>query len=164
MKATTTRPTSRVIATAAVAALVVAAVVGCGGPGDSAQGDHTPTGAPAPGATTALQPNGRQLTPAGTQVALGNYSTGAAVSDDGRWLWTISAGLSSNDVRIVDTTTGTVCQTIDIPGASGGVAIDSTHHLAYVAGLPNSRWQPSKNGLPELVAFSMRDSTCRCSR
>ena len=148
MKATTTRPTSRVIATAAVAALVVAAVVGCGGPGDSAQGDHTPTGAPAPGATTALQPNGRQLTPAGSLVELGNYPTGGAVSDDGRWLWTVSAGLGANDVRIVDTTSGTICQVIEIPGASGGIALDSAHHMAYVSGLPLSRWLPSKKGLP----------------
>ena len=140
---------ARRAAMSGLALIVLVGLAGCsGGSTDSPTSYPSPSGAPAPGVTTALQPNGRQLTPAGTQVALGNYSTGAAVSDDGRWLWTISAGLSSNDVRIVDTTTGTVCQTIDIPGASGGVAIDSTHHLAYVAGLPNSRWQPSKNGLP----------------
>jgi len=137
---------ARGVATSGLAVIVLVALAGCS---NSATVTYpTPTGAPSPNATTALQPNGRQLTPAGTQVTLGNYPTGGAVSEDGRWLWTISAGLSSNDIRIVDTTSGTVCQTIDIPGASGGVALDSAHHLAYVSGLPNSRWQPSKNGLP----------------
>ena len=79
---------------------------------------------------------------------LGNYPNGAAVSADGRWLWTLSAGFASNDIRIVDTTTAAVCQVIDLPGTSGGIAIDSSHHLAYVSGIPNSRWQPSKNVLP----------------
>ena len=36
--------------------------------------------------------SGRQLTPAGTQVALGNFPTGAAITADGRFLWTVSAG------------------------------------------------------------------------
>lgn len=107
-----------------------------------------PSGAPTPGATTALQPDGRQVTPAGRQVTLGNYPTGAALTQDGRWLWTISAGMGSNDIRIVDTARATVCQVIDIPGATGGVALDSQHHLAYVSGIPNSRWQPTKNDLP----------------
>ena len=37
---------------------------------------------------------------------------------------------------------------IPVPGASGGIALDSAHRLAYVSGLTNSRWQPSKNNLP----------------
>ncbi|MFI5100366.1 MAG: bifunctional YncE family protein/alkaline phosphatase family protein, partial [Actinomycetes bacterium] len=64
------------------------------------------------------------------------------------FLWTVSAGFSSNDVRIVDTAKHRVCQTLDLPGASGGIALDSNHRLAYVSGLHNSRWQPSKNNLP----------------
>ena len=42
-----------------------------------------------------------------------------------------------------------VCQPIlDLPGASGGIALDSARRLAYVSGLPNSRWQPTKDVLP----------------
>lgn len=101
-----------------------------------------------PGPASGLLPSGRQLTPAGVQVELGNYPTGGAVTADGRWLWTVSTGVSSNDVRIVDTRTRTVCQVIALPGASGGIAVDSVHRRAYVSGLANSRWQPSKQALP----------------
>ncbi len=104
--------------------------------------------AAAPGAATGLLPSGRQLTPQGEQVTLGNLPTGGAVTSDGQFLWTVSAGFSSNDVRIVDTVHRRVCQTLSLPGASGGIALDSVHRLAYVSGLANSRWQPSKNGLP----------------
>jgi YVTN family beta-propeller protein len=104
--------------------------------------------AAAPGAATGLLPSGRQLTPEGAQVTLGNLPTGGAVTADGQFLWTVSAGFASNDVRIVDTAQRRVCQTLSLPGASGGIALDSVHRLAYVSGLANSRWQPSKNGMP----------------
>lgn len=104
--------------------------------------------APLPGPATGLLPSGRQLTPAGTLVELGNLSMGGAITGDGRYLWTVSAGVSTNDVRIVDMDTHTVCQVLDLPGASGGIALDSVHRLAYVSGLPNSRWQPAKNSMP----------------
>ena len=104
---------------------------------------------PGGSATENVLPSGRQLTPAGAQVQLGNYPTGGAVTADGRFLWTVSAGVTANDVRIVDTATRTVCQVHrSCPGASGGIALDSAHRRAYVSGLANSRWQPSKNGLP----------------
>ncbi len=101
-----------------------------------------------PSPASMLQPNGRQLTPAGSLVELGNLPRGGAVTGDGRYLWTVSTGILANDIRIVDTTTKRVCQTLELPGASGGIAIDSAHHLAYISGLANSRWQPSKSGLP----------------
>jgi DNA-binding beta-propeller fold protein YncE len=101
----------------------------------------------APSPATGLLINGRQLTPSGTQVALGNFPTGGAVTADGRFLWTVSAGFGSNDIRIVDTSRHRVSQTIPLPGASGGIALDSPHRLAYVSGLPTSRWQPSENTL-----------------
>ena len=114
---------------------------------------HSPADGPAaeaglPGPATKVLPNGRRLTPRGELVSLGNFPTGAAATADGRYLWTVSAGFGDNDVRIVDTAAHKVCQTLVLPGASGGVALDSTHHLAYVSGIPNSRWQPSKNSLP----------------
>ena len=40
-------------------------------------------------------------------------------------------------MQIVDTRTGRVIQKIVIPGASGGVALDASHHRAYVSGEPN---------------------------
>jgi len=90
--------------------------------------------------------NGRRLTPAGTQVALGNFPTGGAVTDDGRFLWTVSTGFASNDIRIVDVATARVIQTITVPGASGGITLDSVRHRAYVSGLTYSRWMPSLIG------------------
>ena len=126
-----------------VIGVVLAVVVGTAG---IAAGAPDPAAAPSP--ATGLQPSGRLLTPAGTLVELGNLPMGGAVTADGKYLWTVSAGVSSNDVRIVDVAKGSVCQVIPLPGASGGIALDSAHRMAYVSGLPNSRWQPSKDGLP----------------
>jgi YVTN family beta-propeller protein len=92
--------------------------------------------------------SGRQLDPQGIQVDLGNFPTGGAVTADGRFLWTVSTGFGLNDIRIVDTDGKRVIQTIQLPSASGGIALDSTHRLAYVAGLPLSRWWPSLKTLP----------------
>ena len=92
--------------------------------------------------------NGRQLTPQGAQVALGNFPTGGAVTADGRFLWTISAGQGTNDVRIVDTARRRVVQVIALPGASGGVALDSARRRAYVSAVSVSRWWPTQAGLP----------------
>jgi YVTN family beta-propeller protein len=41
-----------------------------------------------------------------------------------------------------------VCQVITVPGASGGIAVDSAHRRTYVSGLPASRWLPTTAGLP----------------
>ena len=77
-----------------------------------------------PSPDMALMPSGRQLHPQGNQVALGNLPMGAAVTDDGRYVWTVDAGLNIDDVRIVDTTTGKVCKTLALPGATGGIALE----------------------------------------
>ena len=78
-----------------------------------------------PSPATGLLPDGRQLAPAGTRVTLGNLPTGGALTADGRFLWTVSAGVGNNDVRIVDTAQHRVCQILPVPGASGGIALDS---------------------------------------
>ena len=101
-----------------------------------------------PSPATGLLPNGRQLAPAGTRVTLGNLPTGAALTADGRFLFTVSAGIGNNDVRIVDTARHRVCQTLPVPGASGGIALDSVHKLAYVSGLQASLWLPTQFPLP----------------
>ena len=102
----------------------------------------------APDPATGFLLNGRQLTPQGAQVALGNFPTGGAITADGRFLWTVSAGCGSNDVRIVSTLRHRVIQTIPIPGASGGIALDSARRLAYVSGITVSRWWPTQGSLP----------------
>ena len=89
-------------------------------------------------------PNGRQLAPAGTRVALGNLPTGGALTADGRYLWTVSAGVGNNDVRIVNVAQHRVCQVLPVPGASGGIALDSVDRLAYVSGLSASLWLPTQ--------------------
>jgi DNA-binding beta-propeller fold protein YncE len=99
-----------------------------------------------PDPAVGLLDSGRLLTPYGAQVQLGNYPTGAAATADGRFLWTVSTGFV-NDLRIVDVASGAVCQTIALPGASGGIALDSSHRLAYVSGLPASAMTPSQKGL-----------------
>lgn len=145
--------------TAAVALAVTPVIVAVNRSAERAAID---TAVPAP--STGLLPNGHQLTPAGTSVTLGNLPMGGAVTADGKYLWTVSAGFDSNDVRIVDTATNSVCQILELPGASGGITLDSAHQLAYVSGLPNSRWQPSKNDLPgaegdDILVYSWGD-TC----
>ena len=116
-----------------------------------------------PNPATGLLVSGRQLTPYGAQVTLGNFPTGSALTADGRFLWTVSTGFA-NDIRIVDTATAKVCQTIELPGASGGIALDSAHHRAYVSGVPMSRWLPSQANLPgakgdAILVYSWTD-TC----
>ena len=86
-----------------------------------------------PDPATGLLLNGRQLTPQGAQVALGNFPTGGAVTADGRFLWTVSAGQGANDIRIVDTARHRVRQIVALSGASGGIALDSRHRRAYVS-------------------------------
>jgi YVTN family beta-propeller protein len=85
-----------------------------------------------------IQPSGRQLDPAGRLTKLGNLPAGAALTPDGRFLWTLSAGRGHNDIRIVDVGSGKVIQTIPMPGLSGGVAITADGRSAYVSGLPDS--------------------------
>jgi len=97
---------------------------------------------PAPNPSTGPLPDGRQLHPQGRHVTLGNLPMGAALTSDGRFLWAADAGLGSDDVQIVNTATGRVCQVLPLPGASGGIALDSRHRLAYVSGLHYSLWIP----------------------
>ena len=101
-----------------------------------------------PDPATSLLLNGRQLTPQGAQVALGNFPTGGAVTADGRFLWTVSAGQGANDIRIVDTARHRVRQIVALSGASGGIALDSRHRRAYVSAISVSRWWPTQAGLP----------------
>ncbi len=92
------------------------------------------------GPTTRLQNNGRLLTHvrAGL-VAVGNFPTGGALTSDGHFYWTVSTGRGFNDIRIVSTARRRLVQIIPVPGASGGIAIDSQHAVAYVSGVADSK-------------------------
>jgi DNA-binding beta-propeller fold protein YncE len=81
---------------------------------------------------------GRELHPAGRLVDLGNFPTGGALTPNGRFYWTVSTGRGHNDIRIVDVRKAEVIQRVPLPGASGGIAMDPVHSLAYVSGVSDS--------------------------
>lgn len=116
------------------AVIAAAAVIGVLAPGAA--------GAPASdgriGPDLGLLNDGRQLHPFGTLVGLGQFPTGGALTRDGRFYWTVSAGRGFNDVRIVSLRTHRVVQTLPLPGASGGIAMDPVRPLAYVSGVADS--------------------------
>ena len=103
--------------------------------------------------------SGRDLNPAGKTTQIGNFPAGGALTTNGRFLWTLSAGRGKNDIRIVRVETkkkcrdgergkrcrrrsarkiGRVVQTIPMPGVSGGIAMAPDGRTAYVSGTPES--------------------------
>src|SRR4051795_3535855 len=94
--------------------------------------------------------NGRLLTPYGKTAPLGNFPTGGRVTPNGRFFWTVSTGRGANDVRIVSVRTGKVLQTLPLPGASGGIAMDPARPRVYVSGVHDSshKLQQSPPGTP----------------
>jgi DNA-binding beta-propeller fold protein YncE len=101
-----------------------------------------------PGLKTTV--NGRHLAPYGELVGVGNFPTGGAATPDGRYYWVVSTGRGRNDVRIVDVATRKVVQTLPLPGASGGIAMDPGGAVAYVSGVADSshKDQASPSGTP----------------
>lgn len=109
------------------------------------------------GPDTGIQPSGRLLDPVGRLTKLGNLPAGGALTPDGRFAWTLSAGRGKNDIRIVrvrpkpcpaGATTkarkcrkaaqrkvGKIVQRLPMPGVSGGIAIAADGRSAYVSGL-----------------------------
>src|SRR4051812_34648884 len=94
--------------------------------------------------------DGRQLRPYGALVGVGNFPTGAAATPDGRFYWTVSTGRGRNTTRIGGARPRRVVQTLPIPGASGGIAMDPTAPVAYVSGVADSPYadQRSPAGTP----------------
>jgi YVTN family beta-propeller protein len=88
------------------------------------------------GPALGITANGRVLHPVGRQTVVGNFPTGSALTPDGRFLWVADCGHGSDDIRVVEVSSGSVVQTLPLPGCYGGVAItpDGTH--AYVGGNP----------------------------
>src|SRR4051794_15685354 len=101
--------------------LVGMLVLGAGATGVAVAQSIVPEGAIGP--DNHIQPSGRKLDPPGSLTKLGNHPGGGALTPDGRFLWTLSAGRGRNDVRIVNVSSGAVVQTIPMPGVSGGVAL-----------------------------------------
>src|SRR3954452_14091302 len=91
-----------------------------------------------------LLDNGRRMTPYGKLSPLGNFPTGGPVTPNGRFFWTVSTGRGAHDVRIVSVRTGKVLQTLPLPGASGGIAMDPKRSLVYVSGIAGSRYKLQK--------------------
>ncbi|MEA2482465.1 MAG: hypothetical protein QOC55_412, partial [Thermoleophilaceae bacterium] len=102
-----------------------------------------------------IQPSGRLLRPYGKLTGLGNLPAGGALTPDGRFMWTVSAGRGKNDVRIVKVAedgrckkdgrghrcrvrrarqVGKVVQVIPMPGANGGMTMAADNRTAYVSG------------------------------
>ncbi len=111
------------------------------------------------GPESGIQPSGRLLDPVGKLTSLGNLPAGGALTADGRFAWTLSAGQGKNDVRIVRVRAkrcpkgagkrarkcrkrarkqvGKVIQRIPMPGVSGGIAMSPDGRAAYVSGVPS---------------------------
>ena len=74
------------------------------------------------GPSTRVQPSGRKLTPTGKRTHLGGHPAGGALTTDGRFYWTLSAGRGRNDVRIVRVAARTKCRRPRKPGRRAGKA------------------------------------------
>src|SRR4051794_41713994 len=86
----------------------------------------------------------RHLRPDGHLVRVGNFPGGAAVTPDGRFYWTVSAGYGENGVQIVDVRARRVIQGFKVPGASGGGGLHAARHLAHVSGEPRPHLRRGK--------------------
>ncbi len=125
-------------------ALAAGVAIAATGPGDGRIGPQSH-----------IQPSGRLLKPYGKLTGLGNLPAGGALTPDGRFLWTVSAGRGNNDIRIVKVAqdgrcrrggrghrcrvkrarqVGRLTQVIPMPGANGGMTMAADGLTAYVSG------------------------------
>jgi YVTN family beta-propeller protein len=118
----------------AAAALLVAAAAAAG----------TALAAETVGPESGLLPSGRKLDPAGRLTALGAFPTGGALTPDGRFYWAVDAGRGNNFVRVIDVASGSVEQTLPLPGGYVGVAFAPDGRRAYVSGQPAEGRQPAE--------------------
>jgi YVTN family beta-propeller protein len=101
------------------------------------------------GPDSRIQPSGRKLDPVGRLTLLGNHPGGGALTTNGRFLWTLSAGRGKNDIRIVRVAhgrRGRVVQIIPMPGVDGGIAMAADGRTAYVSGTAESGHADQKVG------------------
>jgi Phosphoesterase family len=57
-----------------------------------------------------VQPSGRKLRPVGKLTKVGNHPAGAALTTNGSFYWTVSAGRGRNDIRIVQVASRIRCK------------------------------------------------------
>jgi hypothetical protein len=74
------------------------------------------------GPSNKVQPSGRKLTPDGKRTHIGNHPGGGALTPNGRFYWTLSAGRGRNDVRIVRVVPRTSCHRPRKPRRRAGKA------------------------------------------
>jgi len=118
-------------------------LVGCSdsSPPDSATGSTTSiagkcgTSIPLTGQTVTIANSGRKLTPVGRMTKVGNFPTGGAITPDGKYYWSASAGLGTNDLQIVNLATGVVIQKLPMPGTYGQLIFSKDGRTAYASGL-----------------------------
>ncbi|MCW3000551.1 MAG: beta-propeller repeat protein [Solirubrobacterales bacterium] len=92
------------------------------------------------GSERKLLNSGRRLQPLGKLVQVGGFPTGGALTPNGRYYWAVSTGRGIHDVRIVSVRSGRVLQTLRLPGASGGIAMDPASPTVYVSGVKDSSY------------------------
>ena len=97
------------------------------------------------GPSLGMTANGRALNPAGRQTAVGQFPGGAALSPDGKYLWTASIGMRSrpSEVVVVKLSDGSISQRLPLPGTTGYVAFSPDGSKAYVAGISKGSTTPS---------------------
>src|SRR4051812_18014429 len=88
------------------------------------------------GPGNSLTVNGRKLDPVGRMTPVGAFPTGGALTPDGRFYWAVDAGRGATAVRVIDVATGTVLQTLPMPGGYVGIAFAPDGRRAYVSGQP----------------------------
>jgi YVTN family beta-propeller protein len=120
-----------------VLVVTLAALLLLGGSALAGGGGHA---GPAAGGT-ALTPIGFTITPAGRQSALGDLPLNAVASPDGRWLVVSNDGQGTQSLQVVDTTTGTVTQTLRYPPPKAlfvGLAFTPDGTTLYASGGGNN--------------------------
>jgi YVTN family beta-propeller protein len=115
------------------------------------------------GPSLGITANGRHLQPAGRLTAVGNFPTGSALTPDGHFLWVADCGHGSNDVRVVEVASGSVVQTLPLPGCYGGVSVAPDGLHAYVSGEPigsSATEGPTQGNQGDVVhVFSIESAT-----
>ena len=79
-------------------------------------------------------PNGRLLTPTGTQTAVGAYPFGMEVSRDGKRVVVASTGAGDQTLSLLDAKTGTRLHTVDVDYSWLGLALAPDGTRAFVSG------------------------------
>jgi len=81
-----------------------------------------------------LLPNGWSLSPAGTSVQVGDLPLNMAVTKDGKLAAITNNGLSSQSIMLVDTKTGQVTSSVEIPKSWLGLAFSDDGKTLYASG------------------------------